>query len=112
MKIEWSFNEDFICCEEYVKKYLINKDYDDSSILVYNLNLKLKNKIEPVSISKKLKNIKHILIQMRIVDQSNIKPLNHFSKQNLDALCKVLKKYNIPFDIDLEKLILLLESRQ
>ena len=112
MEINWSYNEDFACCEEYVKKYLINKDYDDSNILAYNLNLKFKNKIEAISISRKLSNIKHLLLQMNINHNNNIKPLNHFSEQNLVALCKVLKKYNIPFDIDLEKLKKLLESRK
>lgn len=112
MKVEWSENDDLVCCEEYVKKYLVYKDYNDVQTLVYNLNLKLKRKIEEISIYKKLRNIKRLLLQLKIIDHSDLRPLNHFSEQNLIALCKVLQKYEIPFNIDLEKVKGLLDSRK
>ena len=108
MKKTWSIYEDEYCCTQFVEKYIINRDFMDSSTFVYNLALKLKN-LDTGTIKMKVSNIVYIVNFLKIKHTCDLAPLSNFSTQNLELLGKTLVKYNI--DIDKQLLIKLIQSK-
>ena len=102
LKTLWRDLDDEYCCEQFVKKYIIDKDFMDSSTFVYNLSLKLKN-LSQESIKMKISNIIYIVNYLKIEHTCNIMPLTNFSKQNIVALVQILLKNNIRVDRELVK---------
>ena len=103
--MRWSYNEDKYCCDEFVRKYIIEKDYTSSSIFAYNLSLKLKG-LDEGSIKMKISNIVYITNFLKINHTCDIAPLCNYSDQNIIALGESLRENNIPFDRELVRKII------
>ena len=97
---KWLYDEDKYCCDEFVRKYIIERDYSSASIFVHNLSLKLKN-LDAGSIKMKISNIVYMVNFLKIKHTCDIAPLSNFSDQNIIALIESLKEKGIPFDKDL-----------
>ena len=93
-KHRWSFEEDRYCCEKYIKRYVVSNSDLSASDFVRELSSILME-IKPTSLRMKVQNIKQILIEKQISDSLKISPSANYSKQNLVALERVLKQYNL-----------------
>lgn len=100
MKQGWTYEEDEYCCESFIKKYIIDKEYFPFQIFVYNIKLKLKNLSEE-TIRMKISNIVYIANQLKIKHTCDISLLQNFSKQNLIAFASLLNQKNIKIDRNL-----------
>ena len=93
-KHRWTFEENVICTEEAIKRFVINHelDYEDVvSVLYIRLDLKIKKG----SIKMKLSNIKYLFEKYKIKNSLMIAPLNNASEDNEIALFQLMRKYNI-----------------
>lgn len=105
MKNIWSEADDKYCCDEFVRKYIIEKDFTSGSILVHNLALKLRD-LDEGSIRMKISNIVYIVNFLKIKHTCDITPLSNFSDQNLIVMIKSFMEKKILFDRGLvEKLV-------
>ena len=102
MGMGYTIKEEECCCDEFIKQYIIHKGVMPSSILAYNLSLKLKKEIG--TIKMKISNIVYIINRLKIQHTCDAAELSHFSEQNFKILCQLLlKKYHIPLDKELVK---------
>lgn len=98
-RIKWTYGENLLCCEVYIKNYVIN-----------NTVLSLKEAINEVlkaaprfkggkegSVRIKLQNIKQLCIEHKVDDSFTYKAQAHYSKDNIKAFEEVLDKYNIAY---------------
>lgn len=98
-RIKWTYGENLLCCEVYIKNYVIN-----------NTVLSLKEAINEVlkaaprfkggkegSVRQKLQNIKQLCIEHKVDDSFTYKAQAHYSKDNIKAFEEVLDKYNIAY---------------
>ena len=78
---DWSADEDYICCEEYLIYSLRDNTIKDFHPLLDALSLKLKE-ISKNSIYKKLRNICYLCSKYKIPNFIDIAYHEHFSEQN------------------------------
>lgn len=81
MKHTWTYEEDLICCREYLDRCIVNPRWQTVESFLDDLSVKLPN-IKRSSLKMKLQNIKVLLNAYSIVDRIGIAPLNHCSKQS------------------------------
>lgn len=98
-RIKWTYGENLLCCEVYIKNYVIN-----------NTGLSLNEAVKEVlkaaprfkggkegSVRQKLQNIKQLCEKYKINDNLNAGAQVHYSKDNVKAFEEVLDKYNIAY---------------
>lgn len=79
-KHRWSYEDDYICCQEYLK-FVFDYIGDDSLIeLVEIISRKLPH-IEQGSIRMKIQNIKKIALEEGLEDRLTFSPLSNYSVQ-------------------------------
>ena len=101
MKHNWTFEEDYTCCMQYLRYIFDNSQNKNVASLTYNLSLKLPS-LERGSIRMKLQNIKQICMEHSFNDEMDISPLENYSRQCLRAFVEALKDYNNELKADLK----------
>lgn len=89
---DWTFEENYICCYEYITNFIIGKTSE------YIVLQKLKDKLKDItesSLRMKMQNIKQIVIEKNLLDNSCMRPLPNFSKENLLAFNKAMQDLNL-----------------
>ena len=93
----WSFEEDYICCIEYLRFIFKRESTQRVNDLIYNLSLRL-TKIPSGSIRMKLQNIKQICMEYNFEDHLEISPLAQYSMQCKRAFGKAVTDLNAELD--------------
>ena len=101
MKHNWTFEEDYTCCMQYLRYIFDSSPNKNVASLIYNLSLKLPS-LERGSIRMKLQNIKQICMEHSFNDEMDISPLENYSRQCLRAFVEALKDYNNELKADLK----------
>ena len=93
MKHKWTFEEDFICCKQYIY-YIYDDEYSVKNLydLIHTLSILLPE-ISAGSIKMKLQNIKQISDEAGFNDKMNITPLEQYSYQCKKAFIEALNDY-------------------
>ncbi len=91
MKHTWSYQEDLICCREYLDRCIVNVRFQELDDFLNELSIKLPN-IEKGSIRVKLQNIKKIMDEYDLIDVFDISPLKHYSNQCKRAFLQTIRE--------------------
>ena len=96
---KWTIQENEVCCEEYVKTYLINHSSMSASDFVKNvlsLNPILAN-ISVSSLRMKVSNTRAIILDLGLENYDSFQGsmLNNYSNTHFEQMQKVLKKYSL-----------------
>lgn len=97
----WTYEEDFICCMEYLE-FVFNYTGEDKT---KNLVEKLKRQLPHISagsLRMKAQNIKYIAMESGLEDRLSISPLSQCSEQCKKAFADAVEKFNpsvIKYDI-------------
>ena len=89
----WTYEEDFICCMEYLE-FVFNYTGDDKT---KNLVEKLKRQLPHISagsLRMKAQNIKYIAMESGLEDRLSISPLSQCSEQCKKAFADAVEKFN------------------
>lgn len=90
--ISWSFQENEIFCEEYVKTFVIGRSAMSASAFV-NRIMPLLPKRDFSTLRKKVSNMKQVLANLGVDDSLDVSSLYKYSKDHYIAARKVLQKY-------------------
>lgn len=91
-RISWSFQENEIFCEEYVKIFVIGRSSMSASAFV-NRIMPLLPKRDFSTLRKKVSNMKQVLADLGVDDSLDVSSLYSYSKDHFIAARKVLQKY-------------------
>ena len=92
----WTFEEDLLCCKQYLKFYYSN-DLDKSLVsLIRNLSLKMP-KISSGSIRMKINNIRYLMHKYGLIKETN-SLLENYSLQCQAAFYQAIKDLNEEFE--------------
>lgn len=91
-RISWSFQENEIFCEEYVKIFVIGRSAMPASAFV-NRIMPLLPKRGFSTLRKKVSNMKQVLADLGVDDSLDVSSLYSYSNDHLIAARKVLQKY-------------------
>lgn len=91
-RISWSFQENEIFCEEYVKNFVIGRSAMSASAFV-NRIMPLLPKRDFSTLRKKVSNMKQVLADLGVDDSLDVSSLYSYSKDHFIAARKVLQKY-------------------
>lgn len=91
-RISWSFQENEIFCEEYVKIFVIGRSAMSASAFV-NRIMPLLPKRDFSTLRKKVSNMKQVLADLGVDDSLDVSSLYSYSKDHYIAARKVLQKY-------------------
>ncbi len=105
-KHRWTYNEDLICCREYLALVFEangNMFFDYSFADIVRRGAIKVPLVEEGSVRMKLQNIKHIALEYGLHDNLPIKPLASYSQQNFRAFCEAVKEINAEDDASQHK---------
>lgn len=91
-RISWSFQENEIFCEEYVKIFVIGRSTMSASAFV-NRIMPLLPKRDFSTLRKKVSNMKQVLADLGVADSLDVSSLYSYSNDHFIAARKVLQKY-------------------
>ncbi len=105
-KHRWTYDEDFICCREYLALVFEangNSFFDYSfTDIVQRVAIKVPL-VEKGSVRMKLQNIKQIALEYGLHDDLPIKPLANYGRQCFRAFCEAVKEVNAEDDASQHK---------
>lgn len=91
---KWSFQEDYICCSEFLQIYAIKKSQQEIESFLSYLN-PLVPAISRNSLRMKIQNIKHLATEKGISNTASTKPLWSYSSQNEHAFYQAMADLNL-----------------
>lgn len=85
----WTFEEDYLCCKEFIVAYVLQKSNMPLSDFVRMLSAKIPE-LKPGSLRIKTQNIKQLAIEYGIENSLKASPRSNYSTQNNEALLFLL----------------------
>ncbi len=97
----WSKEENIICCLSCVSEYVIKKNGCDPFEFIEKLHsifIAIGSDIPFSSIRMKMQNIKQLFIELDVENNLRINELEHYSKDNKEAMISVLDMLSIEYN--------------
>ncbi len=92
MTNNWTYEENYICCQEFIRYCYFSKYKKEYQPLLSKLTKLVPNKTEG-SLRMKIQNIKQIAEELGVVCRIAISPLKSYSKDCMDAFVEALKNH-------------------
>ena len=93
----WTKEENIFFCRRCVEEYIIKKNSTKVSDFISAIEKEMNYTIEKGSLKMKAQNVKYFLVANKIENTLEISPLSNCSKDNIEAMEKVLKELNISY---------------
>ena len=93
--MNWTIEEDEICCRACVDEYIINKQHMNVDTLVTFIMKDARIHRGAGTVRMRIQNIKAILDEWRVPNTLNISPLKHAGRQTRTILKVILDEQNI-----------------
>ena len=90
----WTYEEDRICCEEFFRVCVIEKNPMSLSDFVRSLSAKLPA-LKPGSIRLKIQNTKQLALEHGIENSLKASPSSNYSKQNEAVFISLMRQYSL-----------------
>ena len=93
----WTLEENIFFCRKCVEEYVVKKNSTKVSDFVKKIEKEMNYIIKKDSLRMKAQNVKYFLVANKIENTLEISPLSNCSKDNIEAMEKVLKELNISY---------------
>lgn len=93
----WTLEENIFFCRKCVEEYVVKKNSTKVSDFVKKIEKEMNYSIKKDSLRMKAQNVKYFLVANKIENTLEISPLSNCSKDNIEAMEKVLKELNISY---------------
>lgn len=93
----WTLEENIFFCRKCVEEYVVKKNSTKVSDFVKKIEKEMNYSIKKDSLRMKAQNVKYFLVANKIENTLEISPLSNCSKDNIEAMKKVLKELNISY---------------